>query len=133
MSTGSTNLSISSDNSEISGSASSSLVHSVFMFRTIPPERIGLSGEYDYQGLSKRVALAFRQRFNSAEIANLKIRQRGSVVVLTGRVLNQSLLNRLVCVALKVEGATDVEILGVRLLETTASSSVPSLLTCRLP
>lgn len=127
MSNGSTDISI---NTQISGSASSSLIN-VSIFRTIPPERIGLSGEYDYQGLSKRVALAFRQRFIAAEIANLKIRQRGSVVVLTGRVFNQALLERLVCVALQVEGATDVETLGVRLLETPAAAV--SLATCPSP
>jgi hypothetical protein len=38
------------------------------LFSTIPPERVGLSGEYDYSGLAKRVAAAFRQQIEAAEL-----------------------------------------------------------------
>jgi hypothetical protein len=83
------------------------------LFRTIPPERIGLQGEYDHQGLAKRVALAFRQNCSLAEIADLRVLQRGAVVLLVGSITNQRLLIKLVNLALSVSGTADVEINGV--------------------
>lgn len=83
------------------------------LFNTIPPERVGLSGEYDHNGLAKRVLLAFRQTFVPEEIESIRVSQRGAVVVLMGRILNQRLLVRLVTVAMDVQGAADVEVNGV--------------------
>jgi hypothetical protein len=83
------------------------------LFRTIPPERVGVSGDYDHYGLAKRVMLAFNQAFETSEIAKLRITQRGSVVVVMGTVDSQRLLIRLVQVAMGVSGAADVEINGV--------------------
>jgi hypothetical protein len=82
------------------------------ILRTIPPERVGLQGEYDHNGLAKRVELAFRQTFSPEEIARLKITQRGTVVMLVGCVASPRLLNRMVNVALSVDGAADVEVNG---------------------
>ncbi len=81
------------------------------LFRTIPPERVGLYGEYDHNGLTKRVEVAFQQQFNVAEIAHLTISQRGAIVVLEGNLTHQQVL-RLVAVALSVEGAIGVEFNG---------------------
>lgn len=85
----------------------------VDMFRTIPPERVGLNGEYDHQGLAKRVSLAFRQQFGSAEISGLRVTQRGAVVVLMGVIPNQRLLIKLVNAAMAVAGTADVEVNGI--------------------
>lgn len=83
------------------------------LFKSIPPERVGLYGEYDYYGLVKRVLLAFRQKFERNQIQHLQVTQRGAVVVVVGRIPSQLLLVKLVNVAMKVDGARDVEINGV--------------------
>jgi hypothetical protein len=87
------------------------------LFKSIPPERVGLDGEYDHQGLAKRVSLAFRQHFTPDELQNLRVNQRGAVVVLMGKIADQRLLIRLVNVAMEVSGAADVEINGVSVAE----------------
>ncbi|MEW5856378.1 MAG: BON domain-containing protein [Cyanobacteriota bacterium] len=76
---------------------------------TIPPERVGLTGEYDQSGLAKRVALAFDQNPNLDDINTLYVAQTGGTVVLKGQVPSQEILNQMVSVARSVEGATGVE------------------------
>lgn len=76
---------------------------------TIPPERVGLSGEYDQSGLAKRVALAFDENPNLDDINTLYVAQTGSTVVLKGKVPNQQILNQMVSVAKGVQGATAVD------------------------
>lgn len=83
------------------------------LFKTIPPERVGLSGEYDHKGLAKRVTLAFSEHFTPSEIKDIRISQRGAVVILMGSISNQRLLIRLVNVAMSVKGAVDVEVNGI--------------------
>lgn len=83
------------------------------LFKTIPPERIGLGGEYDHKGLAKRVSLALNQHFDSEEIRHLRVNQRGAVVVLMGKIPNQRVLIKLVRVVMAVDGAADVEINGI--------------------
>lgn len=83
------------------------------LFRAIPPERIGLNGEYDHGGLAKRVALEFSKTFEPNELNNLKIAQRGTVVVLLGDICSQQFLIKLVNTVMSVRGAVDVEINGV--------------------
>lgn len=85
------------------------------LFRTIPPERVGLQGEYDHSGLAKRVLQAYRAQFAPAELEGLRVTQRGKVVVLMGSLVNESLLEQLVAIALQIEGATAVETNGIRL------------------
>ncbi|PIG93849.1 BON domain-containing protein [Gloeocapsopsis sp. IPPAS B-1203] len=75
----------------------------------VPPERMGLNGEYDQSGLAKRVALAFDQDSTIDDIDTLYVAQTGSTVVLKGRVPNQEILNKMVSVARGVHGATSVE------------------------
>lgn len=87
------------------------------LFRAIPPERIGLNGEYDHDGLAKRVALEFGKTFEPDELENLKIAQRGRVVVLLGNVSNQQFLIKLVSAVMNVSGAVDVEVNGVCVAE----------------
>ncbi|HEY9750081.1 MAG TPA: BON domain-containing protein [Allocoleopsis sp.] len=88
------------------------------LFQSIPPERIGLHGEYDHSGLAKRVQLAFQQTFAPEHIQFLSVSQRGRVVVLRGRVARQ-LLKQLVEVAAKIHGATDVETYAVTPIDSS--------------
>jgi len=82
------------------------------IFATIPPERLGVRGEYDHDGLAKRVQLALEQQFNYHEIAHLKVSQRGTVVILIGEVPHRRIFNQLIAVAMNVHGAAAVEING---------------------
>jgi hypothetical protein len=85
----------------------------VSIFQTIPPERVGLQGEYDHQGLAKRVWMTFQQHCSGEQIGHLRISQRGAVIVIVGVIPNQRLLIRLVNLAMATPGAGDVEINGV--------------------
>lgn len=75
----------------------------------IPPERLGLDGEYDPSGLAKRVALAFDNEMGLDDIETLFVAQTGSQVVLKGKVPSQDLLDRMISIAQKVNGATSVD------------------------
>jgi hypothetical protein len=81
----------------------------------IPPERVGLTGEYDHSGLAKRVLQAFQAEFSPDDLENVRVTQRGKVVVLLGNVADDHMLTRLVWIALRVEGTIGVETTGVRL------------------
>lgn len=75
---------------------------------TIPPERLGLNGEYDQSGLAKRVALAFDQDDTLDDLETLWVAQLGTVVVLKGKVPSQDFLDTAISIAKGVNGATDV-------------------------
>jgi osmotically-inducible protein OsmY len=77
--------------------------------QVIPPERMGLSGEYDQSGLAKRVALAFDLDPNLDDIETIYVAQTSGTVVLKGKAPSQDLLNKMVSVAKTVSGATAVE------------------------
>ncbi len=91
-------------------------------FRASPPERIGVQGEYDYNGLAKRVKQSFEQAFGD-QVGQMRVAQRGCVVILTGVVASRSLLNRLVSLAIKVEGAALVELYSVKFTEDEVVAS----------
>jgi len=76
----------------------------------VPPERLGLNGEYDQSGLSKRVALAFDEDASVTDVDTLFVAQTGGSVVLKGSVPSQEILDRMVELASGVSGATDVSI-----------------------
>lgn len=76
---------------------------------SIAPERVGLNGEYDQSGLAKRVAQAFDNEASLTDIETLWVAQTSSTVVLKGEVPSQDILARLVAVAEKVNGATNVD------------------------
>lgn len=94
------------------------------LFHSIPPERVGLNGEYDHSGLAKRVSLAIRENFSAEAVASLQVSQRGRVVIFTGKVPNRQLLLNLMRVALTVQGADAVETNGVMLLERPEPANV---------
>ncbi|MEH2381064.1 MAG: phospholipid-binding protein [Nostoc sp.] len=77
--------------------------------QSIPPERLGLNGEYDQSGLAKRVALAFDEDPQLDDVDTLWVAQTGSTVVLKGKVPSQEILNKMTSVASSVNGATDVD------------------------
>lgn len=77
--------------------------------QSIPPERLGLNGEYDQSGLAKRVALAFDEDSQLDDVDTLWVAQTGSTVVLKGQVPNQTILNKMISVARSVPGATNVD------------------------
>lgn len=76
---------------------------------TIPPERMGLTGEFDQSGLAKRVALAFDNTSDLQGLEGLWVAQTGSVIVLKGKTADQQTLDRLVEVARGVAGTTEVD------------------------
>ncbi|MTJ12928.1 BON domain-containing protein [Anabaena sp. UHCC 0187] len=75
----------------------------------VPPERMGLNGEYDQNGLAKRVALAFDQDPDLDDIETLWVAQTGSTVVLKGQVPSEDILDKMVAVAHRVDGSTDID------------------------
>ncbi|MBE9208558.1 BON domain-containing protein [Nostoc sp. LEGE 06077] len=83
--------------------------------QSIPPERIGLNGEYDQSGLAKRVALAFDQDQQLDDVDTLWVAQTGGTVVLKGKVPSQEILNKMVSVARSVNGATAVDTAQVQI------------------
>lgn len=93
----------------ISGTATNAPTGQAQTATTIPPERLGLNGEYDQSGLAKRVALAFDQDDQLDDIETLYVAQTGGTVVLKGKVPSQELLNRMISLARGVNGATAVE------------------------
>jgi hypothetical protein len=82
-------------------------------FQQIPPERVGLNGEYDYYGLQKRVESAFRQQFSARILKGLTVHQRGRVIILEGAVMDRTILDALIETARCVEGTYRVETYGV--------------------
>lgn len=91
-------------------------------FSSIPPERKGLHGEYDYYGLSKRVFRCLSA--NIEGFRRLKVRQRGRVVVLSGHLSSPYLLREVVDLALSVDGVDAVETYGVRMPEFTGPAEL---------
>jgi len=97
------------------------------LFKTIPPERVGIDGEYDYDGLANRVIQALEQQFSYEDLQHLKVRQRGTVVMLSGQISSQQLLHQIRCASLNVSGATDVETQGVSIIpQSTCRGAAPA-------
>lgn len=84
-----------------------------FQGRGIPPERVGLDGEYDHAGLANRVKLALKLEWTIGA-DGLRVSQRGQVVILSGQVESLELLQKMVDRSLQIEGAAFVEYAGVR-------------------
>jgi hypothetical protein len=89
------------------------------VFRSIPPERLGLTGEYDHSGLAKRVRAALQAVYSSEELAAVIVMQRGGVVILQGQVPSPAHLNKMMETALGIQGATHVETHGVSVISST--------------
>lgn len=70
----------------------------------IPPEYMGLEGEYDTNGLAKRTAAAFDADPSVKDLETLHITQDGSTIILEGSVPNQDVLAHLSDLACRVDG-----------------------------
>jgi ABC-type molybdate transport system ATPase subunit len=101
-------------------SKSDYLSHSIAELAAIPPERVGLHGEYDYYGLAKRIQVGFFDQVGRSAALRLSIKQRGSAVILSGQVDRLDQLHQLVDLALRTEGATHVEVQNVQITTVAA-------------
>jgi len=75
---------------------------------SIPPEKVGLDGNFDENGLAKRVAKALDDA-NISDHVGLWVAQTGSVVVLKYNPDAEGVLAQAKQVATSVEGATEVQ------------------------
>ncbi len=79
------------------------------------PAHMGFEGEYDANGLAKRVAAALDQEPGLDDIETLSISQRDSTVVFTGSVPNSEMLQRIHKIACAIDGAKRVDTTEVRI------------------
>ncbi|NJN59977.1 MAG: BON domain-containing protein [Leptolyngbyaceae cyanobacterium SL_5_9] len=77
--------------------------------QSIPPERVGLDGQYDESGLAKRVAAAFDDDSSLDDIETVYVAQTGGTVVLKGKAPNQQVLSKMATIAKGVRGASAVD------------------------
>lgn len=82
-------------------------VQSVAQQKSIPPEKVGLDGEFDESGLAKRVAKALDDA-NVSDTVGLWVAQQGSTVVLKYNPDAESILEQAKQIASRVEGAASV-------------------------
>ncbi|MBE9101057.1 hypothetical protein [Vacuolonema iberomarrocanum] len=95
---------------------STTLTH---LFATVPPERCGIDGSYDYFGLRNRVMHTFERRFGAMNLGDIKLSQRGTVIVLQGQFCDVYLIYELIAIALRTEGTEGVEINGVTVFKSS--------------
>jgi osmotically-inducible protein OsmY len=76
--------------------------------KNIPPEKVGLDGQFDESGLAKRVALALDEA-NISDQVGLWVAQTGSTVVLKYNPDAESILSQAKQIAKGVDGATEVQ------------------------
>ncbi len=75
----------------------------------IPAAKVGLQGEFDENGLAKRVASALDADPDLDDVDTLWVAQLSSQVILNGRVPSQEVLDKIIVVAMGVSGATEVD------------------------
>lgn len=74
------------------------------------PEYRGLTGEYDPQGLAKRVAQAFDRHPTMRHVDTLCILQQGNQISLLGKIADDQLLQQVIELAKQVEGTATVDV-----------------------
>ena len=79
----------------------------------VPPELMGLEGEYDDFGLVRRLAQALDHVPGLAEIDTVQLIQHGSTVALAGEIRDRATLDRLVEVARRIDGTRSVDVTQV--------------------
>ncbi len=85
---------------------------------TIPPDKVGIDGNFDENGLAKRVVLAIDRDPELASEEDLYVGQASGSVVFRGKVSSQEVLDRVADLASRVYGATggvntdEVEVTG---------------------
>ncbi|MGJ3253388.1 MAG: BON domain-containing protein [Elainellaceae cyanobacterium] len=75
----------------------------------IPPECMGVEGEFDPAGLVKRVAIALDESPTIDDISSLELIQIGSAIVLKGRVSDPSIVTSITELASQVDGTEVVD------------------------
>ncbi|MEM9539595.1 MAG: phospholipid-binding protein [Cyanobacteria bacterium P01_E01_bin.42] len=83
-------------------------VAEVFEGDEIPPERRGLSGEYDQSGLAKRVALMCDNDPLVSPLDDVWVAQTGGTVVFKGTIPDETMRQHLMNLAFQTEGTVDV-------------------------
>lgn len=81
----------------------------------VPPQNMGLEGEYDSNGLAKRVAAAFDEIKELENIETISIAQDGCTIMLNGSVPSEAILVRMIDAASKVDGTKSVDSSGVKI------------------
>ena len=76
---------------------------------SIALERTGIDGEYDSSGLAKRVAKALAQDSALSDISTVYVAQNDNKIILKGTVPDTNLRDRLMTVAQKVRGVSEVD------------------------
>lgn len=99
-------------------SEKSKSVDQEFTYPHIPPERVGLHGKYDQYGLAKRVAAAFDDDPEISNIHTLYIEQIGSIILLKGKIRDQSILLKAVDIAACVGGVSSIDFTQVEVIES---------------
>ena len=79
----------------------------------ISPNKIGLDGEFDENGLAKRVAKAIEGIPNLNDVSRVYVAQAGDTIILKGNVSDRNMLDRVIAVARKVKGVGSVNSDGV--------------------
>ncbi|MEL6493721.1 MAG: response regulator [Cyanobacteria bacterium J06623_7] len=87
----------------------------------IPPERVGLGGEFSLSGIAERVAKAYRQDPELGKISTLYVAQEDDAIVLFGTVPNETLLRRMENIAKEVEGVDKVYMSQVAIQSETGN------------
>ncbi|MBD2482849.1 MULTISPECIES: BON domain-containing protein [Planktothrix] len=94
---------------EVPSKPSNDTVQQAAANTSLPPERIGIAGEYDESGLAKRVVLAFDEDPELDDIGSLWVAQKGGTVILKGKVPSPGFLEKAVNIAQFQPGAVSVD------------------------
>ena len=80
----------------------------------VPPEFMGIEGEYDPCGLARRLAHALDQNAQLVEVDTLTLTQQGNALALTGRIDSRQALEKIVDIARHLDGTRAVDVSQVR-------------------
>lgn len=81
---------------------------SSLQMKDIPPERIGIKGEFSLHGLAQRVTRAFEEDPLIKGVATVYVAQDKDAIVLTGKITDIALLRRMENIAKTIEGVNQV-------------------------
>jgi hypothetical protein len=84
----------------------------------IPPEYMGMEGEYDPLGLAKRVAHELDRRNDLQHIHTLQLAQQGSAIVFFGEIEDRDTLEAIIETASRVDGTRAVDVEDVTIRQT---------------
>lgn len=84
----------------------------------VPPEYMGLEGEYDPTGLAKRVAKALDQQPRLSDIKTLTFVQKGNAIVFSGEIQDPEALGAIVDTASRVDGTHAVDVSRVTIADS---------------